>query len=157
MILDEDRITVNSQLIVALAKQALANTTRLTVKSWHKSMPREVYREEFGVVKISMPRRSGHTTAALQLLVEHPGSLVFVMQIRTKDDMLRMLRQYTTDIEVNDRVKDSIVPITDNALKNVNPLEYRPFIIFDRATSIREDVFDEIKNSYNAGIVVELQ
>jgi len=157
MIVDEDRITINSQLIVSLAKQALTNTERLSVKSWYGKMPREVYREEFGVVKISMPRQSGHTTAALQLLVEHPGSLAFIMQRRTKDDMLRMLGRYTTDWEVINRVERSIVPISDNALKNVKPLEYRPFIIFDQATSIREDVFEEIKNSYNAGIVVELQ
>jgi len=157
MIVDEDRITVNSQLIVSLANQALDNTTRLSITNWYKKMPSDHYRKEFGTVKISMPRRSGHTTAALQLLVEHPDSICFVSKHDQKLGMTRMLHDYTSDRKIINRVCNAIITVNDNSLKQIKVVKSRPFVIFDQTDMIREDVFEYLKEGYNAKIVVELQ
>lgn len=161
MIIVDDEATVNSQIIVTLAKQALKNLNAPSIRNLKQNCPGDDFRLEFGTVKISLPRRSGHTTAALQLLFEHPGSLIFVYTTAMKINMQDMITEYMSDLDIRKRVADNIIVATsDLALKNIKPLlgGKRPFIIFDQTAMFREDVFNGIKNMFSGALViVELQ
>jgi len=153
---DTKCIKRNSELIVQLAEQALENLSTPQLKHERKHMDDHGFRKEFGTVKISLPRQSGHTTAALQLLNDHPTSLCFVLRQEYKNEMLNLLYEYTSNPETHERIKSSIVVLTEGALLHVRPVEDRPFIIFDQTSMIRQDIYEHIKEAFVAGVIIEL-
>jgi len=156
MIVDDTAAKVNSQLIVDLCMQALENLKAPQIVSMKRNMPRRAFREDFGTVRIFLPRRSGHSTAALQLLCEHPDALLFVTKHSRKDDMQNMIRDYTSNQALRDRINNAIVPLSPNALTNLKPVEYRSFVIFDGQPDTHFNVYAMFKETVSVGIVVEL-
>ena len=150
---DPKKAQVDSQLIVTLAKQALSNIA-IYEPYWHTS---ERFREEFGTVCISMPRQSGHSTAALQLLYEYPTSLLYVPNSSARDYIIRQLAEYTQDEEVHRRVQKATSVISSRALAEIQNIGERPFIIFDQFNRMQTKVIDAVVSTSNAKIIVKLQ
>jgi len=127
-------------------------------KSFKDHYTNDTFRHEFGTVKISLPRRSGHTTAALQLLYEYSDSLLFVRKGSVKYNIENMARKLISDqVVLRDLVSRIIIP-SENILKNIRPVHDRSFIIFDQADLFQQGYLEKIKMSlWSAKIVVELQ
>jgi len=158
MIVDEHMVNINSQLLVDMCTQSLKNLKAPNVISLQRNMPHQMFREEFGTVRIMMPRRSGHTTAALQLIVEYPDSLLFVRQTSHKDSLRHLIREYTSNVAVRRRVDESVIALSDSALKDIRPIDTRPFVIFDQRSLFRNNQVAECIAAFqSAQIVVELQ
>lgn len=149
---------VNSQLIVDLAKQALTNVRSADIKELKDSYPHCAFRDRFGRVKISLPRGSGHTTAALQLLYEFSDALLFVSKSSRKAHCQHLLHEYVADAAVRKRIEDAILYTTGTDLISIRPIEDRSFIIIDQAYEFTRDTINLIDQmvGYNAGIFVEL-
>ena len=150
---DPKQVRVNSELIVTLAKQAL-NNIAIYEPYWHTS---ERFREEFGTVTIAMPRQSGHSIAALQLLYEYPTSLLYVPNSSARDYIIRQLAEYTHDEEVHRRVQKATSVISSRALAEVQNIDERPFIIFDQYHRMQTKIIDAVVSTSNAKIIVKLQ
>lgn len=150
---DEYKASSSSEIIVTLAKHALDN---LKWNRRHNLGPTN-FREEFGTVKIALPRQSGHSTAALQLMYEYPDSLLFVPNHPARDYSRQLLGQYTDDHEVHERIcKNIIVPQHASVIQLPVRLN-RPFIIFDEAAAMQPEMIHRVLNSLNASIILELQ
>jgi hypothetical protein len=145
--------SIDSEIIVTLAKQALHNVKWYT----HHYQAYDFYGciKEFATVKISLPRYSGSTTAALQLMYEYPDSLCFVPSGMSKDYMHQLLATYTDDIAVSDRIKKNTLIMGHDSLVQIKPMD-RTFIIIDQASYVREEELHRIHNAVSAKIIVEL-
>lgn len=64
-------------LIVQMVERMLLNQELQWTKDHQANMPKEHFRHEFQTVKIRLPRRAGHTTAAWQLYHTYPSILVY--------------------------------------------------------------------------------
>ena len=149
---DPNQLEHSSELIATLAKHAL-NNLKIQQRYWGNS---NRYREEFGTIKISMPRQSGHSTAALQLLYEYPDSLLFVHSGSARDFMRKQIRALTDDIEVHNRMDDHIKMPYRDELVNIKPVHDRAFIIFDEVLSHHAEAVKEAKVCVDAKIILEL-
>lgn len=150
---DPWKVQADSQLIVTLAKQAL-NNIAIYEPYWHSS---DRFREEFGTVAISMPRQSGHSTAALQLMYEYPTSLLFVPSTSARDYIIRQLAEYTQDEDVHQRLQQATSVVSSRSLAEIQNIGERPFIIFDQYQRMQTKVIEAVVNSSNAKIIVKLQ
>lgn len=158
MILDKNELTINSEMIVYLAEQALHNLDKPVVRRFKQDSPYNTFRHQFGTVKIRLPRRSGHSTAALQLLYKHPGSLLFVHNMERKYALEKLILEYTSNEETIEYVKNSIVVPFKNALLRIRPVKDRPFLILDQSNEFPDEVREgALENFRDTGIVVELQ
>lgn len=156
MILDQNKPNIDSQLIVTLAKQALNNLHIFQQGKFGYGQYRD-FADEFCTVKISLPRQSGHSTAALQLMYEYPGSLLFVPSGIVAGNMRHLLNAYTDDAEVLVRIDANIMVPGSTALDKIRPVTDRPFIILDQVSIMREDWIKAIKGSLQSKIILELQ
>jgi len=62
--------------IVAIVEAALHNLETEHVKNVERNMSPDQFFEEFRHVRIKLPRRMGHSTAAIKLLLRHNNSLM---------------------------------------------------------------------------------
>lgn len=153
-----DKLKHNSQLIVELAESALHNLRTDEIHRYKHNMGEAHFRDQFRTVRLHLPRRSGHTTAALQLVVNHPGSLLFVERETAKMDALRMLREYTDNSDVIEQAGTCIVPIYNpNRILALRPQPHRDFIVFDQTNEFKQESVEAIIRTLNAEIVVILQ
>ena len=155
MIIHNDNApTINSQLIVSLAKQAQKN-----LKYYRKifaNYTSSEFRKEFGTVQISMPRHSGHSTAALQIMFEYPDPLLFVSDSSSRDCSRSALADYTTDAEVRNRItRNTLIPTSHNMIQ-IKSVQNRAFIIIDDARR-QPDTIKSISESFTADIILLLQ
>lgn len=115
-----------------------------------------MFREEFGTVNIAMPRQSGHSTAALQLMYEYPDSVLFVPNGSSLECMRGLLRNYTDDTDIQRRInKNTMVP-SGQAMANLKPVWARSFVIIDQATRMNSDAIHHVVTSLQASIVLKL-
>lgn len=160
------------QHILDLVQFAYDNLDDPRVRDWKQNMSPWAFRQEFGLVKIKMPRQAGHTAAAVTLLGRYPGSLLFVPRGDDRQRIIREYRHYFIDEEIlyrrddhkqmmagrSSNLEDFIfVPRDDDKLKRLRPNK-PPLIIIDRA-----DTFDFLQKEgimsifENARLIVELE
>lgn len=145
---------VDSELIVTLAKQALNNLPY--VQHYCDTNDEAKFRREFGTVKIAMPRQSGHSTAALQLMYEYPDSLLFVPSGGTKHHIRCLRNEYIIDPDVHRRIEQNTMVPSDQAFARIQQAWSRPFVIVDQASMMRKECMDHIVGSLQASIILEL-
>ena len=156
MILDTDKPDIDSQLIVTLAKQALNNVTCFEKFDLH-GISSPGFREEFCTVRIGLPRQSGHSTAALQLMYEYPDSLLFLHSGNARAYARQMLSKYTDDTDVQQRIEaNMIVAGAGIPLHEIRPVNDRPFIILDQVSLMKLAWVAAIKGSITSKIILEL-
>lgn len=148
-------VDIDSEIIVTLAKQALHNLPFR--KKYFDAYHYNEFQREFATVRIGLPRQSGHSTAALQLLYEYPDSLIFLPGGTSRDYMRSQLKQWVDDLFVFNRMVKNIKVLHQAALEDIKPVSDRPFIIFDEMSSHRAQGINEVKASLNAKIILELQ
>ena len=159
MIVTKDQASINSTLIVSLAKQALNNLPYYEKhrRQFFGSTGEDLFRQEYGTVKIGLPRQSGHSTAALQLMYEYPGSLLFVHDHSARDYMRNHLRQYTDDPDTRARINmDTLIP-DQRLITQVPHQASRAFIILDQVSMMSPPAIAIIKEAFAADIILELQ
>ena len=153
MIIDHDEIERDSQLIVDMVNIAYRNVSNGVYDKFAGGN----HIEEFCTVKVWLPRSSGHTTAALQLMVEHEDAVLVVPRANMKDLCKRTLyelipsefvpavtrRIYTAD------VLEALIPIPSPA----------SILIFDNSTFMRkaDETADEACQKFRPSLVVKLQ
>jgi len=141
---------------VSLAKQALHNLPHFQESQSHFGLNDIEFRREFGTVKIAMPRQSGHSTAALQLMYEYPDAICFVPNGSVRNFTCRLLRDYTDDKEVLNRIDANIMVPGESTMARIRPQWERSFIIIDQALQMRKESTDLIVASLQASIILEL-
>lgn len=67
---------MSDSLIVQAVDRMILNQQLGWVKQHQFDMPKDVFRSQFQTVKISLPRRSGHTTAAATLWMKYDAIVV---------------------------------------------------------------------------------
>lgn len=82
-------------LIVQMVDRMMMNQELQWTKDHKNNMPPQLFRREFQTVKIHLPRRSGHTTAAWFLYYAYPSIMIYPQY-----DMLQ--HAATTDFLVRD-------------------------------------------------------
>jgi len=159
------RRRINSEPIVSFAKQALYNLPYYM--GWYETIGKEKFYHEFREIKIKLPRRSGHSTAALQLLYEYPDALCFVRGFAVRDMFRSLLRENTSDGETLQRIDKQVKVIDfteplDNLMvrrimSNVTHNEKRrSFIIFDQASELEIRTKETIIDNFPSEITLEL-
>jgi len=103
-----------------------------------------------------MPRQSGHTTAALQLMYEYPDSLLFVHSQSAKHHIRCLRKEYIDNPEVHRRIEENTMVPSHQAFSRIRPAWTRPFVIVDQASAMREEQMNQILESLQASIVLEL-
>jgi len=156
MITDSTRPAIDSQIIVTLAKQALNNLPYYQTTQGHFGLSENAFNKEFGTVKIAMPRQSGHSTAALQLMYEYPDALCFVHSGSSANYMRMLLKDYTVESEVLRRIKKNIIVPSPPAINRIKPGGKRSFVILDQTSRIPKEMHDMVISSLRASIVLEL-
>ena len=146
---------IDSQLIVTLAKQALNNLPYYERSQKMFGMNSIEFRKEFKTVKIGMPRQSGHSTAALQLLFEYPDAVCFVPSGSSCQYMNTLLKNYTDDETIRRRINKNIMVPNGKAMKNLK-LQKRSFIILDKSPAMSAEAIERIVSVMPASIVLEL-
>jgi hypothetical protein len=160
-VLDGSEPSRSSETIVNIAKIALGNLSHF--EHYRGGIDHTKFSEEFSLVKIHLPRQSGHSTAALQLLYEYPRSLCVVPNHQSKENMMRMLQEYTQDTMVLRRVEESICIVMPNPYKDAyvqrRPPEIctREFLIFEQSKDLTENAKMKAREKWAAKIILELQ
>ncbi len=152
MITDKNRLQIDSELIVALAKQALHN-----LPHYDNYNSIDNFRTEFGIVKIGLPRQSGHTTAALQLVYAYPNSLLFVPNESSRLCTKNLLQQFTDDHQVNNTINAATHVLCSRTILNIKPCHGREFLIFDGVSRMPRADIQRTTEEFNATIILELQ
>lgn len=155
-----DPLSKSTPLIVQMCELALANVKSARVQEWKATYyTSDDFEREFSTVKVALPRQQGHTTAAMELVAKHPGSIMFVLQHDMKRDIEYKFREYIFDTEKSQRACGSV--LTLQAIKdNRNHMlrkNYRPFLIFDGVSRMNTAYITEAKTLFPADVYVELQ
>lgn len=153
IVTDPKYLKRNSEIVVDLAKQAMVNLSHYSNQNYEPAH----FVEEFRTVRLHLPRQSGHTTAALQLMYEYPDSLLFVPDSSTREYTRSMLRNYTDDHAVRTRIDQNTFIPRSTILRNLRPVVNRPFLILDGASRMTTETKNEIIADFHAKIIVELQ
>lgn len=69
---------IDTHLINSLVALAYNNLKEENVVYYKKVMDPQLFRQEFGTVRIQLPRGLGHTTEGVNLLMGYPGSVMVV-------------------------------------------------------------------------------
>lgn len=155
-----DPLSKSTPLIVQMCEQALANVNSARVQNWKSNMyDRYDFEREFSTVKLMLPRQQGHTTAAMQLVANHPGSMMFVMQHDMKRDIEYKFRELIYDPIKAQLACDSVLTLQEikNNKFSIRRGCYHPFMIFDGVSRMNKAYITEAKTLVNADIYVELQ
>lgn len=154
MITAKNQIQIDSELIVTLAKQALNNLPH--VQHYCDQNDERQFRKEFGTVKIAMPRQSGHSTAALQLMYEYPDALCFVHSGSAKQYIRHLMKDYISDQDVIRRITANIMVPDQRRMLDIRPVWTRSFVIMDQCSMISNEMQDYIRESLQRSILLEL-
>jgi len=70
------------------------------IHNQRRTMPEDHFRYEFGTVRISLPRGVGHTPAAVELLGNHPNSLIIVPRMLDKEYIIKEYSMGSDDVRI---------------------------------------------------------
>lgn len=161
-----------SEIIVELVERALHKFETQKVRDFKRSMSPEHFRHEFGTVKIKLPRRNGHTMAAVHLLTTYPGSILFVPNgadrrriiNEHRDAYLQQAIIYREDrfkeypVSKPPSLEEAIfIPRDEERIKRIAPMAH-PLVIMDRAHELsymeKEGIYSIFEN---ATLIIELE
>jgi hypothetical protein len=155
-VIPENKINFSSELIVQLARNAFDNAPELA--HWKKQLINEgQFRDEFQTVKITLPRQAGHTIAALQLMYEYPGSLLFVPNGSARLDAIAQIKHLSENREIIKEVENNTLVPSHSGLIQIKARLARPFVIFDQSSAMSSNTKLMIKDTFNAQVFLELQ
>jgi len=149
----------STDLIVQICEQARRYVTSPEIKSQREHFAPDDFMYHYGTVKMELPRRQGHTTAALQLVARYPGSILIVPQYEIMKNVQTQFKKYILDQAEIDRACKSVITIAGIRNKATFSMRNneRPFLIFDGAARMKERYIREAKKLMQADVFVELQ
>jgi len=127
MITIDRSINYHTPLIIEMVENTMHNAKEFQKQKIFRSLSKLTFKEELCTLKISLPRRAGHTTAALALLNRYPDSYLTILSSSRKNSCLEQFSEFISDI---DDVKERLL-IIDQSPKHCKIPSKIPLLISD--------------------------
>ena len=160
----------SSDLVMDIVDNALNNLKTEELQKFENHYPSEHFFDQFRHIKINLPRRSGHTNAAIGLITKYTNSVLFVPNYVDKK---YIVREAMDNIKVPEYIESQVYKFYDETIKMTNSLrspdsktfielaENQPYdlIIVDMAERVGREQLDMVREVAigKTKIYVELQ
>jgi len=151
-----DELQIPRHILDAVANSYTYVTSDFVTKK-KEGMPLGHYREEFGRVAIHLPRRMGHSTAAIMLLYALDDALLFVKNGQEKTRLREIIKAFGEQ-KVRDDLLDRIILPSWLGQKSLGSRTGdRSMIIFDGASRYDINQKAKVEFRFPAKLIVDLQ